>query len=75
MRRSGNIVVITTRVPQIAAHESGQKQPSSAPISELTVEAPISACSVEVLKCLSGQLQGKLSFGKLSTERGSLSGV
>jgi hypothetical protein len=39
--------------------------------------APISACpaeSAEPLKCLSRQLQGKLTCGKLSTERRSFSG-
>jgi len=40
--------------------------------------APISACwaeGAEPLKCLSGQLQGKLTCRKLSTERRSFSGV
>jgi hypothetical protein len=58
--------------------EKCQKLTNSAPISELTVETPISTCSaerVEPLKCLGGQLQGKLTCGNLSTERRSLSGV
>jgi hypothetical protein len=39
--------------------------------------AQISACPAEraePLKCLCGQLQGKLTCGKLSTERRSFSG-
>jgi hypothetical protein len=40
--------------------------------------APISACPAErakPLKCLFGQLQGKLTCGKLSTEHHGFSGV
>jgi hypothetical protein len=58
--------------------EMRQSRQTQRQFQNLPLRRPISTSSaerVEPLKCLGGQLQGKLTCGKLSTECRSLSGV